>query len=174
MEELLDIVDKNDNVVGRAQRGFIHASRLWHRGIHIILFDGKGEIILQKRSMSKDKSPGKYDLSVSGHVGSGEDYDDVAKRRLFEELGLKTPLKRVAKMRFSYGPLDNMISLLYTGRAEDAVTKDEKEIESLVFASPKDLKNMLSERPEKFAKWAREILKWYFGMPSEAEIMEVY
>lgn len=86
--ELLDVVDENDRVVGVKTRGEIHARGLMHRAVHILVFNRRGEVFLQKRSMSKDEQPGKWDSSAAGHVDSGEQYLDCACRELGEELGI--------------------------------------------------------------------------------------
>lgn len=87
-EEWFDVVDANDAVVGRALRRDVHARGLWHRAVHVLVFDQGGRIFLQKRSMTKDLSPGLWDSSCSGHLDSGEDYDTAATRELGEELGI--------------------------------------------------------------------------------------
>ena len=86
--EYFDVVDIFDRVVGLAPRHYIHANKLFHRAIHVFVFNSKGEIFLQKRSMSKDSAPGKWVSSCSGHVDSGEYYFDAAVRELGEEIGL--------------------------------------------------------------------------------------
>jgi isopentenyl-diphosphate delta-isomerase type 1 len=90
VEEIFDIVDKNDVVTGRAKRSEVHGNPdLIHRVIHILLFNSKGELFLQKRSMSKDIQPGKWDTSVGGHLDSGESYEEAALREMKEELGIE-------------------------------------------------------------------------------------
>ncbi len=86
--EMFDVVDANDRVIGTAPRGRVHAENLWHRAIHILVFNARGEVFLQKRSAWKDKHPGKWDSSAAGHLDSGEDYEAAARRELSEELGL--------------------------------------------------------------------------------------
>ncbi len=86
--ELLDVVDENDEVIATKTRGEIHAGQLMHRAVHILLFNSNGELFLQKRSMSKDEQPGKWDSSAAGHVDSGEDYLACAEREIHEELGI--------------------------------------------------------------------------------------
>ncbi|MDH3859471.1 MAG: NUDIX domain-containing protein, partial [Gammaproteobacteria bacterium] len=70
--ELLDVVDENDNIIAVKTRGEIHAECLMHRAVHILVFNSAGELFLQKRSLSKDEQPGKWDSSAAGHVDSGE------------------------------------------------------------------------------------------------------
>lgn len=90
--ELLDVVDENDNVIAIKTRGEIHARGLMHRAVHILVFNRKGQLFLQKRSMCKDEQPGKWDSSAAGHVDSGEDYLACARREIGEELGIDAVL----------------------------------------------------------------------------------
>jgi isopentenyl-diphosphate delta-isomerase len=87
-EEFFDVVDGNDVVVGRALRREVHALGLLHRAVHVLVFNAAGQTFLQKRSMSKDMSPGCWDAACSGHLDSGEDYDTAAARELGEEIGV--------------------------------------------------------------------------------------
>ena len=87
-EEIFDIVNEHDEVIGQAPRREVHARGLWHRAIHVLVFNARGEVFLPKRSMLKDTARGKWDSSTSGHVDRGEDYDATAVRELREEIGL--------------------------------------------------------------------------------------
>ena len=99
-DELLDVVNDNDEVIGVKSRGEIHAQGLMHRAVHILLFNSEGELFLQKRSLSKDEQPGKWDSSAAGHVDSGEGYLDCACREINEELGIVVdrPLQALFKL----------------------------------------------------------------------------
>ena len=99
-DELLDVVNDNDEVIGVKRRGEIHAEGLMHRAVHILLFNSQGELFLQKRSLSKDEQPGKWDSSAAGHVDTGEAYLDCACREIDEELGIVVdqPLQALFKL----------------------------------------------------------------------------
>lgn len=87
-EEWFDVVNERDEVVRRATRREVHATGLWHRAVHVMVFDAAGRVFLQQRSMRKDLSPGLWDSSCSGHLDAGEDYDTAARRELGEEIGI--------------------------------------------------------------------------------------
>lgn len=88
-DEVFDVVDEEDVRTGRATRREVHENNLLHRAIHIFVFNKKGDLFLQKRSVLKDKNPGVWDSSVSGHVDAGEDYLGAAVREMGEELGIE-------------------------------------------------------------------------------------
>jgi isopentenyl-diphosphate delta-isomerase type 1 len=90
-DELFDVVNRRDEVVGRAPRREVHLRGLLHRAVHILIFNRRGQVFLQKRSLAKDLAPGLWDSSCSGHVDAGEEYDQSARRELGEELGLSLP-----------------------------------------------------------------------------------
>src|SRR5205807_3455553 len=95
-EDIFDVVNERDEVIDRKPRSEVHRLGLLHRAVHVLVFNARGEIFLQKRSMKKDRQPGVWDSSASGHVDSGEDYDTTAVRETREEIGLllaKTPAR---------------------------------------------------------------------------------
>ncbi len=88
-EEQLEIVNEKGEVIGRAGRSEIHGNpSLMHRVVHVLVFSPEGKLLLQKRSLNKDVAPGKWDTSVGGHVGLGEELTLSAKRETEEELGI--------------------------------------------------------------------------------------
>ena len=86
-DEIFDVVNDNDEVIGQLARRIVHRDGHEHRAVHVLVFDSRGRIFLQKRSMTKDTFPGAWDSSASGHLESGEDYAACAARELREELG---------------------------------------------------------------------------------------
>jgi isopentenyl-diphosphate delta-isomerase type 1 len=99
-DEIFDIVNERDEVIGRVPRFQVHRDGHKHRAVHVLVFNSRGEIFLQKRSRKKDTFPGAWDSSASGHLDSGEDYDACAMRELREELGLEidAPPRRLFKI----------------------------------------------------------------------------
>ncbi len=91
IDEILDIVNTSGEIIGKARRSEIHGNpSLIHRVTHVLVFNSRGEILLQKRSMKKDVAPGKWDTSVGGHVNHGESIEEAVLRELAEELGIRS------------------------------------------------------------------------------------
>ena len=90
-DEIFDVVDECDRVIGQSTRREVHQKGLFHRAVHVLILDHGGNIFLQKRSMAKDVHPGCWDSSASGHLGMGEDYRAAVEREIQEELGVKSP-----------------------------------------------------------------------------------
>lgn len=90
MEEYVDILDEDGKETGEViTKKEAHKTGKWHRAIHIwIISEDKKKILLQKRCADKNLFPNMWDISVGGHVSSGEDTLVAAKRELSEELGL--------------------------------------------------------------------------------------
>lgn len=94
MEEVLDIIDLDDHVIGQAPRSEVLAKHLMKRIVHVFAFDDQGRLALQLRSPSVSFLPHHWVTSASGHVRSGETYEQAAMRESEEELGI-TPLLEV-------------------------------------------------------------------------------
>ena len=95
-DEIVAIVDEHNTVVGAVPRREMRAKRLPHRSTYILVFNSRGELYIQKRTMTKDVFPGYYDTAAGGVVLAGESYEQGAERELEEEMGIRavplTPL----------------------------------------------------------------------------------
>ncbi len=156
--ELFDIVDQDDRVIGQAPRGEVHAKGLWHRAVHVIVFNRAGQVFLQKRSMSKDMSPGLWDSSCAGHVDSGEDYDHAAWRELQEELGVKLPRPPTRWLWFGACE-DNAWEFMWVYRIEHEgpFTLHPEEIECGEWLEPTELAKRIAADPENYCSAFRMI-----------------
>lgn len=151
--ELLDVVDADDRVVGTATRGEIHRRDLLHRSVHLLVFNGAGEVYLQKRSLAKDNNPGLWDSSVSGHVDAGESYDECVVREAREEIGLtlhEFP-ERLFKIEACAGT-GYEFSWIYRCRSEGPFSLAADEIDRGGWFELREVDRWLAERPEEFAE----------------------
>ena len=85
--ELFDIVNLNDEVIGKEERSVVHAQSLYHRAIHVFARSEQQGWILQQRSAMKDLDPLLWTSSCSGHLDAGEGYLSAARRETLEETG---------------------------------------------------------------------------------------
>lgn len=156
-DDIFDIVDSNDTVVGSAPRSIVHRERLMHRAAHILIFcnvGGRKKILLQKRSMLKDSYPGRYTTSCSGHVDSGETYDEAAVRELSEETGVVASvadMRKVGKIK-ACARTGNEFTFVYEMEIPEstAFKFSPDEVESLEWADVADFESELSQHPENF------------------------
>jgi len=152
IEEIFAVVDECDEVVDYLPRSEVHRRRLRHRAVHILVFNGRGELLLQKRSMSKECSPGLWDSSAAGHVDRDESYDECARRELLEELGCgnDTALERLFKVD-ACAATGWEFCWVYRCTAEGPFEYSREEIDALAWFAPEQLERELGEQPQKFS-----------------------
>ena len=159
-DEIYDVVDKMDQVIGQATRREIHQKNLLHRSIHILVFNNQNEVFLQKRSMAKDENPGLWDTSSAGHVDSGETYDECAHRELWEELGIKAILKPLEKIEACQKTYHEHVQI-YTCRTNAKININFDEISEGKYFRLEALKSEIKKKPEQFTSSFKLIFKKY-------------
>jgi 16S rRNA (adenine1518-N6/adenine1519-N6)-dimethyltransferase len=160
MEEIFDVCDEEDRVIGQAPRSVVHARRLLHRAVHVFVVNSAGQLLLQQRSAAKDEFPLCYTSSASGHLAAGEDYAAAAARELQEELGLALALRPLHK--FKATPQTSYEhTMLYLARTDQTPRPDSAEIASLVFSRPWELPPLIAEAPERFSVCFLTLFEWF-------------
>ncbi len=151
-DEIFDVVNDRDEVIGQNTRREVHARGLKHRAVHVLVFNQRGEVFLQKRSMKKDTFPGAWDSSSSGHLDTGEDYDACAVRELREEIGLEVnhAPSRLFKID-ACNETGQEFVWAYRLESEGPFTLHPEEIESGGWFTPEKITDWLAECPQDFA-----------------------
>ncbi len=139
--EILDVVDENDIVIGQQTRKYIHENGLIHRSVMWFTLDRDSKILVNQRTPKKDFFQDYWSIVLGGHVNSGEAYEDAIAREACEETGIR------AKPIF----LDS-----FKKRFND---KDRENVRVYAFK----ISNMPITDPD-------EIKRWMFLYPCEAEI----
>ncbi len=144
--ELLDVVDAADQVVAQRSRGDVHKLRLMHRSVHVLVFNARGELLLQKRSMQKDECQGMWDSSCAGHVESGQSYEETAPRELAEELGLSNQAELDALFKMP-ATEDNGLefAMVYRTQHEGPFTFAEDEIDEVAWFSAEQVDEWVAD-----------------------------
>lgn len=160
MAELLDIVDENDVIIGQADRDAVHEKGLICRMVFILFYTPDKKIILQRRGKNKEMSPGKLTVTVSGHVSSGESYDDTAVKEALEETGIQVNPDALQHLGVSHagyednGYITNAMRSMYLyqfeGDASDLKT-EAGEGEGFELLSLEEFWRRRGESPEEFS-----------------------
>jgi isopentenyldiphosphate isomerase len=156
--EIFDVVNERDEVIGQNTRREVHRLGLKHRAVHVLVFNSRREVFLQKRSMRKDIAAGLWDSSTSGHLDSGEDYDSCAMRELREEIGLA--LAQTPERLFRIEACQETgweFCWVYRCEAEGPFQLHPDEIESGDWFAPEKITRWIAEKPGDFASAFRLI-----------------
>lgn len=162
MEELIDVLDENGVKTGEIlTRKEIHKRGLWHRAIAVAVINEQNQILVQQRSFKKEKNTGMWDISVAGHISSGQDALSAASREINEEisvnLGFNVDIKEFRYM-FSYRKeeilKENYIErqfydffiLRKNGLRTEDIKVQESEVEQIKFGSVSELNEMIENK----------------------------
>lgn len=134
-EEMLTVVDKDDNVLGYKPRSECHNREdlVLHREVHVLVFNSKGELLLQKRSMSKDTMPGWWTNSATGHVSKDETQDEAAQKELEEELKIIDEPKFITKIVYEQPGINAAVIAVYKVEHEGPFDFDREEVDEVKF-----------------------------------------
>lgn len=145
--EIFPLVDEQGNVIGKALRKECHSgSKLLHPVVHLHIRDEQGRLYLQKRSMSKDVQPGKWDTAVGGHVDYGEDIKTTLLREAREELGLQNiEPKFLFRYVFESSIERELVNTFTAVVAEKDITIDPVEIDEGRFWACEEIEDFIGE-----------------------------
>jgi isopentenyl-diphosphate delta-isomerase len=151
-EEPFDVVDEQDRVIGRAPRREVHARRLRHRSIHVLVFDQAGHVFLQKRSQAKDSCPGSgipraRAISMPARITTSPPHASSARR---SDSCRAAPPERWLRLEASERTGWEFV-WVYRLRSEGPFVLNPAEIESGAWFAPAEVDAGLRDRPEEFA-----------------------
>lgn len=159
-DEVIDIVDEDNNIVGKELKSKAHRNGHWHKAIHIWIYNSEGEILLQRRALDKDSYPGMWTHAVGGHISSGEDPETAALREAVEEIDLNIKKKDLEFYKIRKDTdvvaedfLDNEFDYVYLVKFNGSVNDlelQEEEVYDVKFISQDKLKKDLKENPDKY------------------------
>lgn len=146
-DEILDIVDEQDRVIGRSPRGEAYAKGLRHRCVFIEARDAEGRLFVHRRTPTKLVFPSRYDMFVGGVVGAGESYDEAALREAEEELGVSGLPRPTLLFKFLYddGAGQTWWSAVYEVRCELPVNPQVEEVAWYDFLPEAEVERRLTD-----------------------------
>jgi isopentenyl-diphosphate delta-isomerase len=164
--EVVDVVDSADLVVGTATVGDCLEKGLLHRAVAVVVLRADGRILLQRRSRRDLWHPGRWTLSSTGHVKSGESYPQAARRELFEELGIRARIKPLGKLLLpmvrSRGLTEWEHVALFMSATDAPARIDHEEIEELRAVSSSELLSIM--RGPRLTPDAKVLLKRFIAL----------
>jgi len=166
MQETLIVINRNDKIVGYKSKQECHACPgLLHRAFSVFIFNGKNELLLQKRSRQKLLWPQFWSNSCCSHPKKDEDLIKSAQKRLKEELGFTTQLKHLGNLyyqaNFKNIGCEHEITQILTGVYDGKIKINPVEISDLRWLSFEDLKKEINKHSDWFTPWLKLIVKKY-------------
>jgi isopentenyl-diphosphate delta-isomerase len=165
MEEQVVLVNEQDEVLGLMEKMQAHENGILHRAFSVFLFNGKGEMLLQKRAAGKYHSPNQWTNAVCSHPRIDETYLEGAKRRLKEELGIEAELSEkfnfVYKADVGQNLWEHELDHVFTGNFEGEVHLNADEVSEIRYISMEDLNREMTASPQNFTEWFKIILAEY-------------
>lgn len=157
MQEQVILVDELDRPMGVMEKMEAHKKALLHRAFSIFIYNADGEMLLQRRALSKYHSGGLWTNACCSHPRPGEDTLQAALRRLKEELGFDTPLKEVLhftyKTAFDNGLTEHEYDHVFTGIYNGVILPNSKEVAEYRYLPISGIRALLAAEPEKFTSW---------------------
>lgn len=159
MEEKVILVDTEDNEIGTEEKMKAHIDNKLHRAISIFIFNDKRKLMLQKRNKNKYHSGGLWTNTTCSHPRPDETAIDAAHRRLKEEMGITTELKKIFTFiyhaEFDNGLHEHEFDHSFIGRYNDEPNLNREEAEDWKWISLEDLQKEIEKSPEKYTEWLK-------------------
>jgi isopentenyl-diphosphate Delta-isomerase len=156
------LVDEQDNQVGIQEKLAAHKLGKLHRAVSVLIFNEKGELLLQQRAFSKYHSGGLWSNTCCGHPRPGESPLIAAQRRLFEEMGIRTDLKK--SFDFIYkAPLDNGLTEyeldhVFTGAFNEPFHPNPEEVAETKWLDLSAIRQEILQKPDVYTYWFKILI----------------
>jgi isopentenyl-diphosphate Delta-isomerase len=162
-EEFVILVDEQDNETGRMEKMEAHEKALLHRAFSIFVFNDAGQMMLQRRALSKYHSPGLWTNTCCSHPRPGESLSAATQRRLAEEMGFRCPLEKafsfIYKAAFDHGLTEHELDHVFTGTYNGDPAINPAEVAEWKWVSVSALLEDVKNRPEAYTVWFRIALR---------------
>jgi isopentenyl-diphosphate delta-isomerase len=138
-----------------------------HRAFSIFIFNSKYELLLQKRASSKYHSGGLWTNTCCSHPREGEDTLDAANRRLDEEMGIKTSLRKVYDFIYK-AELDNQLTEhefdhVFYGVFDNDPILNKDEAEDFKWVDMETLNNDIIKNEDNYTVWFKIAFEYFYN-----------
>lgn len=158
---LVDVVDEQNRPIGVARRDTLIEKKLGFRTVHILLFNRKEELALQKLPANHSRNPNRLGSSVAGYLHRHETYAHAAERKLRSELGLTAALQDIGQVK-----MDDQGSLkfvqVYIGKLTDSPSPSKNEVAELLYLDEVSLQKQIKVAPAQFTPTFLRVYEHYY------------
>lgn len=155
-------MDEHDAELGTMEKLEAHQKGMLHRAFSILLFNSRGELLLQQRSLNKYHSGGLWTNTCCSHPLPNEDLQLATKRKLLQEMGIDLPptfaFKFIYKAALENELIEHECDHVFIGRFDGEPSLNPEEAMNWRFENLASLTNSIRERPELFSSWFKLIL----------------
>ncbi len=166
MSNLIAEVNSKDKIIGFSDKESIHAKGLLHRAFSIFIFNSKGNLLLQQRSLGKYHTPGLWTNTCCSHLPKDMEMEKAACLRLKEEMGFNAELKHIKtfhyRVQFENGLIENEIDHIYVGFYNQEPKPNPSEVAKYKWVDLPTIEKEIELHPEEFTYWFKHIIKHYY------------
>jgi len=166
-KENVILVDEKDNQVGLMPKLEAHQKGLLHRAFSVFIFNSDYKLLLQKRASSKYHSGGLWTNTCCSHPRDGEDTADAANRRLYEEMGIKTSLRKVYEFIYraelDNNLIENEFDHVFYGIYNDDPILNTDEADDFKWIDMETLKNDIDNNADKYTVWFKIAFDYFYN-----------
>lgn len=155
------LVNEHDEAIGLMEKMEAHQKGLLHRAFSVLIFNSKGELLLQQRALSKYHSPGLWTNACCSHPRYGETVLQAANRRLSEEMGMAATLSVnthfIYRAEFDNGLTEHELDYVLIGSSDNDPIINPQEVHSYRWVNLEELKGWMEREPSTFTVWFKEL-----------------
>ena len=171
IEDKVILVDNNDNQIGLMPKLEAHEKGVLHRAFSVFIFNNHGELMLQRRALTKYHSPGLWTNTCCSHQRDGESNISSGKRRLKEEMGFDTELFEktsfIYKAKFDNGLIEHEFDHVLVGSYNHSPIINSIEVDSWKWMSMENVKKDINDHPDNYTAWFKIIFEKYYKYISQ-------
>ena len=171
IEDKVILVDNNDNKIGLMPKLEAHEKGILHRAFSVFIFNNDGELMLQRRALTKYHSPGLWTNTCCSHQRDGETNIISGKRRLNEEMGFDTELFEktsfIYKAKFDNGLTEHEFDHVLVGSYNHSPMINSTEVDSWKWMSMENIKKDIKDHPDNYTAWFKIIFEKYYKYISQ-------
>lgn len=169
--EKVILVDENDEVIGEMEKLQAHQVGALHRAFSVFVLNSKGEMLMQRRALTKYHSGGLWTNTCCSHPRPGEETLAAANRRLKEEMGMELELKEIGAFiyktseksaGFENGLTEHEFDHVFTAISDKDPMINKEEVEEFKWMRIEGIKEALNSEKEKFTFWFEIAFRKYF------------